>query len=355
MPDLLSGRFILENLPSSGMLTKTAFMDRQMNWPWKRSPKEETETSPRVGSRWIWPIVGAVSLLFLVTVIIMIANYSFLDFFEVKDSKKRPGLLFTQTLIRMAEETSSGWLPNDKLYPTVLLDNPQNFQLGILESLRYTTRVLRDKLSRLRTTDKIDPDAEAAFVFFSNDPFKWILPSAESKFKAGVKSLKKYEARLAAGQADFYPRGDNLNELLDQFVSLLGGINTRLSNAPRTRTKVLTEETAGDAYTKGERYVRVHVPWTEIDNNFYYGRGVAFGLRQMMLAVKYDFRNILEVKKAEELADRIIHVLDQSQFEPLLVLNGSRGSVWANHSLQLQSLLEDARQKMRSLQDMIRD
>jgi len=75
----------------------------------------------------------------------------------------------------------------------------------------------------------------------------------------------------------------------------------------------------------------------------------------MMLATTYDFKNIFAVKNAEELIDRIVHLLDESQFEPLVVLNGKRGSIFANHSLELQALLEDARQKMRSLQDMIRD
>ncbi|MEW5724957.1 MAG: DUF2333 family protein [Thermodesulfobacteriota bacterium] len=303
-----------------------------------------------------WFLLGVVAFILLAVVFIMIANYRFPTFFgSTPADQDKPGLLFTRTLITIAEEMSGRWLPNDKFYPTIFLDNPQNFQLGQLEAVRYTARVLRDKVSRLRTTDKIDPDVEESFVLFSNDPKKWILPSAESKFRGGVEALRKYERRLQAGEADFYPRADNLNELLDQYVSLLGGVNTRLSNAPRRKQKVMSEETAGDQYTRGEKYVEVQIPWTQIDDNFYYAQGVAYGLRQMMLAVQFDFRNIIEVKKAEELVDRIIAVLDQSQFEPLLVLNGDHGSLFANHSLQLQSLLEDSRQKMRSLQDMIRD
>lgn len=316
------------------------------------SDKQASSSSSRPRLGLIISVVAAV--LFVASVVIMIANYRFPSFFTLEGDYEKPGLLFTDTLIKMSENMTARWLPNDKIYPTVFLDNPQNFQLGELETVRYSTRVLRDKLSRLRTTDQIDKDAENAFVFFSNDPKKWILPSAESKYKKGLASLKAYRDNLVAGQANFYPRADNLVELLDQYASLLGGVNTRLSNAPRQEDKVLSEETAGDSFTAGEKYVRVHVPWTQIDDNFYYGQGVAFGLRQMMVAIQHDFNNILEVKKAEELVVRIIDVLDQSQFEPLIVLNGKRGSIFANHSLQLQSLLEDARQKIRSLQDMIR-
>lgn len=319
----------------------------------KRDEASRSQSDSSEKSHWGRVVVALVVLLVVLCVAVMIANYRFPKFFNVDVKDQKPGMAFTHTLVKLSEDMTDRWLPNDTLYPTIFLDNPQNFQLGLLESVRYSTRVLRDKLTRLRTTDKIDPDAEAAFVYFSNDPYKWILPSAESKFKAGVKSLKKYEARLAAGEAEFYPRADNLNELLDQYVSLLGGVTTRLSNAPRRKGMVLSEETAGDSYTKGEKMVEVEIPWTQIDDNFYYAQGVAFGLRQMMLAINYDFQNILEVKKATELVDRIVHTLDQSQFEPIVVLNGDRGSIFANHSLQLQGLLEDARQKMRSLQDMI--
>lgn len=325
-----------------------------MKWFKKKEAKVEEEGDSR-GTLLKRVIPAVIVLLIVVSLVIMIANYSFLPIFEVKGSKEKPGLVFTRTLLKMSEDMTACWLPNDKIYPTIFLDNPQNFQLGLLETVRYSTRVLRDKISRLRTTDKIDLDAEAAFVFFSNDPYKWILPSAESKFRNGVKSLRAYESRLAAGRSDFFPRADNLNELLDQYTSLLGGVTTRLSNAPRQKTKVISGETAGDAFTAGEKRVRVHVPWTKIDDNFYYAQGVAYGIRHMMLAVKYDFRDILEIKKADELLDRVIELLDQSQFEPWFILNGRRGSIFANHSLQLQSLLEDARQKMRSLQDMIRE
>ena len=328
-----------------------------MGWIKEKMEKGEGgDSKVRGKSRFWFRLIPVIIILLLFVVIgIAIANYQFMDFFNVSTAQGPPGTIFTETLVRTADELTQDWMPNDKIWPTVLLDNPQNFQLGVLESVRYTTRVLRDKLSRMRTTDKIDPDADAAFVFLSNDPFKWILPSAESKFHNGVTSLKAYEARLATGDADFYSRADNLNELLDQYVSLLGGVNTRLSNAPRHKTVVTSEETAGDQYTRGEKKIDVAVPWTKIDDNFYFARGVAFGIRQMMLAIRYDFANILEVKRAEELVDRIIEVLNESQFEPWFILNGNRGSIWANHSLHLQSLLEDARQKMRSLQDMIRE
>ncbi|KIX15479.1 DUF2333 family protein [Dethiosulfatarculus sandiegensis] len=270
---------------------------------------------------------------------------------ESGDPKK--GMVFAQNLISLGEQLLVSWLPNDLLYPTVLMDNPQNFQLGQLEVMRYSVRVLRDKLSRQRTTDKIDKYTDLAFTAFSNDPFKLWLPSAESKFGQGVKSLKKYQQGLEQGTSNFYPRADNLIELLDQLTSLLGGVNTRLANAPRDWTRRLSEETAGDTLSEGEKTQDVKVPWTQLDDNFYMARGVAYSLRQVLMAVRYEFREIIKLKRTGELLDNVIAELALANFEPLMVLNGSRDSVFANHSLKLMATLENVRQKMINIQHML--
>lgn len=272
---------------------------------------------------------------------------------KASQAKLPSGVVFSDTIIIMVNDMLESWLPNDLLYPTIWLDNPQNFQLGQLEVIRYSTRVLRDKLSRQRTTDKIDPAADRAFTDFSNNPELWIFPSAESKFRDGVKALEEYRAGLKDGTSHFYPRADNLIELLDQLTSLLGGENTRLSNAPRDWGVRLSEETAGDRYTEGEKVQRVKVSWTEIDDNFYHARGVAYALRQVMLAVQWEFADILRIKRSSELLDNVIEELALANFEPLMVLNGSRDSIFANHSLKLMATLEDVRQKLINLQHML--
>lgn len=263
------------------------------------------------------------------------------------------GVVFAGTLITLSDQMLVSWLPNDIFYPAVFMDNPQNFQLGQLEVIRYCTRVLRDKLSRQRTTDKIDPLADKAFTNFSNNPRLWIFPSAESKFKAAVKALRAYRQGLVDQTSHFYSRADNLIELLDQLTSLLGGVNTRLANAPRDLEQKLSEETAGDRYTEGERYQKIRVPWTQLDDNFYFARGVAYALREVMMSVQWEFREILKIKRSHELMQNVVTELALANFEPLVVLNGSRDSVFANHSLKLMATLENVRQKLINLQQML--
>lgn len=327
--------------------------------------------------------LGTFMALIIFSLVVMIANYNFPSFFRLfpqsdgqviveyidideahyLDSSAtqttpptwRKGLMLANTLVVLGDDMFANWLPNDTMWPTIFLDNPQNFQLGELEMMRYTTRVLRDKLTRLRTTDKIDPDCDEAFTLLSNDAFKWMWPSAESRFEKATDKLKSYRDRLAQGKADFYPRADNLSELLDQYVSLMGGINTRLANAPQSQRYKISQESAGEVdVTRAEKKVDTNVPWNIIDDNFYYAQGAAYVLRQVMVAIKSDFSEILEVKKASTQVDSILEVLDQAQFEPIMVLNGDVGSITANHSMELHSLLENARQKIRNLNDMLR-
>ncbi len=319
-------------------------------------PKEPA-TAKSGRSKGVAKLVGwlLAAALFL-ALVIAVANYRFPDFFTPEFDDKIPGDALLATLIVMSDEMTERWLPNDVLYPTILLDNPQHYQMGELEVVRYGVRVLRDNLSRLRTTDRIDADADAAYTNFANDPERWVLPSAEVKFGTGLKHLRQFRDRLKKKQVNIYPRGDNLIELLNQLNSLLGGVCTRLSTIPSDYSEFLSEETAGDPYTEGERSVRVDASWFEIDDQFYFAQGVAYGMRQVMLAVRSDFTEILKTKKATELIDKIIHLLGHTQWEPpYMVMNGTPGGwiPWPNDAMMLNSRLQDARQKIQSLISMV--
>ncbi len=310
-------------------------------------------------------VVVVVGVLLAFVAIEMIRNYDFPHFATTKDPKlveeerKTPGVAYVDALLHLYDEGMRPWLPNDRTYPTVLLDNPQNFQLGLLEAMRYGVVVLRNNLTRLRTTDLIDPDVDAAYTRFSNPPKDWFFPSAEARYKAGAEALRRYRTRLANGQAHFYPRADNLMEMISQFNSLLGGANTRLYNCVGNFTTRTSEEMGGDtaqpvATTPGSHLMQAEVPWSEIDDQFYYAQGVAFGYHEIMVAVLQDFAPVLAERNAAALAQSIVRdFLDYSQFEPLYVANGSFGSMWANHPYQLLGLLSQSRERARSLNSML--
>lgn len=288
-------------------------------------------------------------------------NRAFKGFFDpvpadARETPPKPGVVYSNAMITIGDQMLDAWLPNDVIWPSILLDNPQNYQLGVLEVLRYSTRVLRDDLSRQRTTDKIDPYCEDAFTAFSNNPNLWMFPAAEAKFASGVKALQQYKQGLETGNSNFYPRTDNIIVLTEQFASLLGGESTKLSNAPRDRIERTSAETAGDPNLEEQpKKTFTKVPWLDIDDNFYHAQGVAYAMRQMLIAARWEFRDVIKIKRSGALLDSVIDELELAQFEPWMVLNGSRDSIFANHSLTLMATLQDARQKLRSFAETMRN
>ncbi len=259
------------------------------------------------------------------------------------------GSRFVRANQALLRQMLDNWLPNDLFWPTVFLDNMPNHQIGQLEVVRYNVRVLRDNLSRMRTTDKLDPDADAAFTSLSNDPYKWWFPSAEGKWKLAVKKLESYHRNLVEGQASFYPRADNLVELLNQYASLMGGVNTRLINAPGDIHKTLALDETRQGEAPRSEMVNIDIPWYEIDDNFYYAQGVAYALYESFQAIRVDFMDVIVDKNSLKLVDKILENLGRCNFEPLLVTNGDPDSLFANHSLNLSGVFNDARQKIDSL------
>jgi len=311
--------------------------------------EREMEEKRNQGKKYRGIVIVVLIALLVFVVVVMILNSLKPGYHTLADVDKNvKGAHFVKINQALVKDMAANWMPNDLFWPTVFLDNMPNFQIGVLEVVRYNVRVLRDNLSRMRTTDKLDPDAEAGFTALSNDPYKWWFPSAESKWKLADKHLGAYYGNLAAGKSSFYARADNLVELLNQYLSLMGGANTRLINAPRDIQQTLSVE-GEKGETAPSAIVDIDIPWRQIDDNFYYAQGVAYALFESFKAVRTDFADVLADKNSVQMADKILEVLGRCQFEPLIVFNGDPDSIFANHSLNLSGMFNDARQKINSL------
>ncbi|MBW1901612.1 MAG: DUF2333 family protein [Deltaproteobacteria bacterium] len=299
----------------------------------------------------IKPLIYVVIVaLVLFSVIVMAVNSTKPDRIKLDNvDTKIKGSAFIRTNQLLIEQMLENWLPNDHFWPTALLDNMPNFQIGELEVIRYNIRGLRDNLSRMRTTDKLDPLAEQAYTALSNDPYKWWFPSAESRWKRASENLEAFYQNLLTGKSDFYPRADNLVELLTQYASLMGGVNTRLLNAPRNMKEVLAVDHEEKHSSGSPKMVDIDIPWYLIDNNFYYAQGVAYALHESFMAIRIDFIDVLRDKNSVQLVDKVLEDLMRCDFEPFVVFNGDPGSIFANHSLNLSGVFNDARLKIDSL------
>lgn len=284
-----------------------------------------------------WLLAGLVGLAVLAWLVVAWVQSDKPDPPETPQGEGLPtGHRTVESTVRLMEaqlNSAGGWLPNDlPVSPSYLLDNVPAFQIGVLDVVRHTARVLRDHLTRQRTSDEVHPKADAAYSAYANEPRRWAFPSAESAFQRGNRALRAFNAQLGETKS-FFPRADNLVQLLEMYVSELGAVTTLLLNARRP----------------GE------VAWCDIDDNFYRAQGVGYGVLTMMRTVRQDFQPVLEDKNALEITDLIIGSLADSQFEPWMVTNGSRDGILANHSSNLKAYLDDARQKMNSLITMLRE
>ncbi len=251
-----------------------------------------------------------------------------------------PGEIYATTLAAVMENELNGffgWRPNDFFLwgMHVMADNNANRQLGIIMAVRETTRVFKDHLTKV-SSNEYDPNLVTADSDFRNDAQKWILPSAESKYRDGVRHLHLYVAGLHANpetSRELNQRNVELVRLIQSWGDMLGDAH---ANLYRTR------KDDGSA---------VHA-W-EVDDYFYHAQGYAAVMYYMMQAVKREYHQALTTKPVlAQLFDESIDPLGKAaMMKPLFVLDGSPDGVFANHRRNLDAYVSEARQKMYSIRE----
>jgi hypothetical protein len=251
-----------------------------------------------------------------------------------------PGEIYATTLAAIMENELNGvfgWRPND--FPLwgmhVMADNNANRQLGIIMAVRETTRVFKDHLTKV-SSNEYDPNLVIADTDFRNDAQKWILPSAESKYRDGVRHLHLYVAGLHASpetSRELNQRNVELIRLIQTWGDLLGDAH---ANLYRTR------KDDGSA---------VH-SW-DVDDYFYHAQGYAHVMYYMMQAVKREYHQSLTTKPVlAQLFDETIDALGKAAtLKPLIVLDGSPEGIFANHRRDLDTYISEARQKLYSIRE----
>jgi hypothetical protein len=251
-----------------------------------------------------------------------------------------PGEIYATTMAEiMDHELNSGfgWRPNDFLVwgPKVMADNNANRQIGILIALRETCRVFKDHLTKI-SSNEYDPNLVIADSDFRNDPYRWMLPAAETKYRDGVKHLRAYVAGLHTNpptSRELNQRNIELARLLQAWSDLLGDAH---ANLYRTRT-----DSGGP--------VRA---WM-VDDYFYKAQGYADVIYYMLLAVKREYDIPLRTKPVlATLFDEAIDPLGKAaMLKPLIVLDGAPDGIFANHRRNLDAYIYEARQKIYSIRE----
>ena len=281
----------------------------------------------------------------------------------VEDNRTVVGYATTDTLIRVAEtllDKPGGYLSNDRMPPSVILDNMPNWEFGVLQQVRDLVRVMRNDYSRSQSQSKEDPDLADAEPNFFFDHNSWILPPSESRYRDGIEGLTHYRDRLVGADqppAEFFARADNLREWLAQVEKRLGSLTNRLGNSvadDRINESLAMDSSAEAAQPQPDRVI-VRTPWYEIDDIFFEARGTAWALVHFFRAAEFDFAQVLEDKNAEASVRQIIRELEAS-LDPIrspIILNGGGYGLTANHSLVMANYLARANAAVINLRELL--
>lgn len=275
------------------------------------------------------------------------------------------GVATTQALISTTEallDKRGGYLSNDVIVPSVMMDNIPNWEFGVLQQIRDLAKAMRNDYSRSQTQSEADPDLEVAEPKFNVDSGSWMFPSAEGQYKEGIAAMQKYLDRLSDAKeydGQFYARADNLNEWLSLVEKRLGSLSQRLSKA---RPQVwINTDLAGDANaqqsTQTSKEVIAQTSWFKIDDNFYEARGTSWALIHYLKAAEVDFGPVLRDKNAIPTLRQIIRELESTQnnVSSPMILNGSGLGMFANHSLVMSSYIARANSAISDLRSLLDD
>jgi hypothetical protein len=233
--------------------------------------------------------------------------------------------------------SGTGWRPNDFILwgPAIGPDNKASRQLGIIQALRESVRVMKDHLTKISATE-YDPNLVEADRLFRNDETKFWLPSAENRFEAGVEALRRYQAGLERTPPTSRPltrRNIELIRLYQAWSDLLGDAHGELY-----------KETEPD----GSR-----VPMWRTDDYFYHSQGMAHTIHQLNKAVRREYESDLATRPSvAALIDEVIYALGRAAvMKPFVVLDGSTDGLTANHRRNIDVYIVEARQKMYSIRE----
>ena len=237
------------------------------------------------------------------------------------------------------------WTPMQPFFlPAGILDNMPNFQRGIVSALGRFSTELMDQVGRTRGSSQVDRDLEQARGFLNEQPNIWIwqpsvslMPSATSaqKYRAGRDKLVAYNKRLAAGQAIFERRSDNLQALIDRIANDIGSDSAVIDQH--------IAERSGDLFD------------ARCDDIFYFNKGRLYANYLLLRELGTDFQNVIRDRDLAAPWARMVESFHHAAgLDPWLVWNGSPdGLVLPNHLAAQGFYLLRARTQLREISNIL--
>jgi hypothetical protein len=296
---------------------------------------------------WIWPVV--VVVLLLVYYLAGIAWLHRIDDepdFALETSAPEGGsraVAVTADLIDR-EINTNRWVANDPFFmPGSMLDNMPNFQQGIVAALSRFSIELTDQIARTRGSSQIDPDLNTASGLLRYPGDVWIFnlstslaptASSESQYRRAMRALRDYNARLAAGNAVFEIRADNLLATLDRIAADIGSSSASLDQH-------LTQTTMGLDF--------------QADDLFYANKGRLYAYYLLLRELGQDYAKVIAERDLTTSWDQMLDSFRAAAtLQPWVVMNGAPDSQLVPSHLAAQGFyLLRARTQLREISNIL--
>ncbi|HBW98472.1 MAG TPA: DUF2333 domain-containing protein, partial [Pseudoalteromonas sp.] len=154
---------------------------------------------------------------------------------QARNEKMVTGYTTTSTLITVAStllDKQGGYLSNDVMPPSVIMDDMPAWEYGALEMVRDLALSMRKDFSRSQSQSTEHEALKKAQPQFNISSEAWAWPSAEGEYQKGIDYLLVYRSQIAnehERDSQFYSRADNLRSWLKEAEKRLGSLSQRLS------------------------------------------------------------------------------------------------------------------------------
>jgi hypothetical protein len=243
------------------------------------------------------------------------------------------------------EVNQNGWPANDPFfYPGAALDNMPNYQIGIIQALSRFAVDMTDQIGRTRGSSEADPDLDKAAGLLKYSPTVWIFDpstswaptaSSESQYRAARRALLSYNEKLAAHQAVFERRADNLLSTLDRFAADLGSSSAVLDTEIREHSSDFVDFKADDV--------------------FYNAKGKLYAYAMLFKALGNDFAKVIADKDLKAAWDQTAaSLMEGASLKPLIVINGRPDGLFLPNHLAVEGFyLLRARTQLREITNIL--
>ena len=297
---------------------------------------------------WIWPVVLAGLLL-----VYYLGGMAWLHRvdddpdFAIESSAPEGGsrsVALTADLIDR-EINTHRWVANDPFFmPGSMLDNMPHYQQGIIAGLSRFAIELTDQIARTRGSSQVDPDLNNASGLLRYPGTVWIFnlstslaptASSESQYRQAMVALRGYNERLAAGNAVFETRADNLLATLDRIAADIGSSSAAL-----------------------DQHLAEHSGFGldfQADDVFYANKGRLYAYYLLLRELGVDYARVIQER---DLGSAWAQMLDSfraaATLQPWVVMNGAPDSqLLPSHLASQGFFLLRARTQLREISNIL--